>query len=150
MRRDREKRIEDFLAENPYLIDESLRDLIPLKQETLGSNRTDLTFRREDLLTIVEIKRIGLKCEDLAQLRGYMDAYGKENELSEYHYLIGKKAKDPDGFKRKALENRIRVLYLGRDIPTAFLYDTRNRAYVPFSETKARAARYDGEFRLRL
>lgn len=137
-----EKYIEDFLCENPYLIDPVFKNVNPTRQEKTGRYRTDLTLRHNGLLTIVEIKKVILNQDAIEQLLNYKTSFKKIEKLSKYHYLIGKPPKKSEEFRKDAIRKNVRVLYLGSDIPPAFLFDTKERIYVPHDESLVGKRRY--------
>jgi len=150
MKKDPEKKIEDFLFENPYLIDKSFNSSRPDRQERLGAHRTDLTFRKNDILTVVEIKRGPLSQKDLNQIVNYVELFNEKETLSEFNYLIGKKAKNADKFLKQAESKKIRVLHLGSDIPLSYLYDSILRKYIPYDENLADKKRYEAYYSFRI
>ena len=113
--------LEELLVFHPYLIDRSLKGLIPVRQETKGTRRLDMAFETRKGLCVVELKKGELKPADVGQLLGYCRAWGrsKARPLARIHYLVGKR---PDHVApleaacRRSVRD-IRILYVGTQIP---------------------------------
>jgi len=142
MKKDPEKKIEDFLFENPYILGRYFSNIIPERQEKNGRCRTDLTFRKNGVLTIVEIKRGVINKKDIRQLQEYIKLFSENDTVSENHFLVGKRPGNADILKNVANLNEIRFLFLGIDIPLRYLYDSLKRKYIPFDENIADQKRY--------
>lgn len=113
--------IEDLLSAHPYLIDPSLKGLVPTRQETKGIYRYDMAFPTRQGLSIVEIKKVDLRPTDVSQLLSYCRAWGRSKRcpLAKRHYLIGKRPEDTARLVAAARRSTrdIRLCFIGTDIP---------------------------------
>ncbi len=132
--------IEELLSAHPYLIDPKLKGIVPTRQQSKGSYRYDLGFETWAGLTIVEIKKVELKSDDVSQLLDYCRAWGRsaKKPLAKTHYLIGKKPADCSDLQTAV--NRsvrdIRILFVGTDIP--WYLAMVGRQYRPYIEGYAK------------
>jgi hypothetical protein len=113
--------LEELLVFHPYLIDRSLKGLIPVRQETKGTRRLDMAFATKKGLCVVELKKGELKSEDVSQLLDYCRAWGRSRArpLAKTHYLVGKRPADvvPLEVACRRSPRDIRILYVGTDLP---------------------------------
>ena len=113
--------LEELLVFHPYLIDRSLKGLIPVRQETKGARRLDMAFATKEGLSVVELKKGELKPVDVSQLLDYCRAWGrsKTRPLADTHYLVGKRPADTAPLEATCRRSvrRIRILYVGTEIP---------------------------------
>lgn len=132
--------LEDLLVFHPYLIDRSLKGLIPARQETKGTRRLDMAFETKKGLCVVELKKGELKPADVSQLLDYCRAWGrsKARPLAKTHYLVGKRPADVAPLEaacRRSVRN-VRILYVGTQIPWYLMLVEGE--YRPYSEGYAK------------
>ena len=130
----REKDLEDLLFYHPYLIDEVFANLAPRqirRQAGRGVHRSDLLFDLPDGLCIVELKITRLTASDVNQLARYCGAWSKTERLATFHLLIGKRPLDEAGILQtiSAGKFKIKLCYLGIDLPTQLVFDENARRY---------------------
>lgn len=158
---DREKKIQDLLAEHPYLIDARFHGCRGSVEDSVsGKKRTDIRIVKRKRLTVVEVKRTCLKAEDLWQLSGYCDALALQKDgeppLASVHYLVGKapSSKKKQAELEKALKEvpyNVTLLYLIRDIATDYIYDYEELCYVPYiADVGMTPPRYNDRFRVKI
>lgn len=131
---DLERRIQDLLAAHPYLIAPRLKGLKPEKELRSENRRADLLFKTRRGLCIVEIKRGPLIPADVEQITNYCATWGKNKQLANEHFLVGKVPRNPAKFQ-SALDDcgfKIRALFLGRHIPTKLVLDKDRDELVAF------------------
>lgn len=130
--RSKEKDIQDFLAQNPYLVAPHFRDAVVKQELSRKGGRLDLLFEKRGRHTIIELKKIRLNEAAIQQIEDYAEKFKDLYRLAAFHYLVGLPPVEPGYFKKRLRRAsvRIRSLFLGVDIPLVFFFNPRLRRYV--------------------
>ncbi|MBO0797408.1 MAG: DUF91 domain-containing protein [Blastocatellia bacterium] len=135
-----ERDLEDLLVHHPYLIDREFDGMLAERQLTCKVGRIDIRIKLPDGWCIVELKKNSLTPDDVRQLLRYCKAFSGEceQELSNHHYLIGKRPLK-EKYLLKALPSdrfEVRILYLGEHIPLQLAWDMSTRRYLPYDSSQ--------------
>ena len=129
-----EQDLETFLDSHPYLLAPEFGRQRPARQLRKGNSRLDLLFRLKSGYCIVELKKTPLSHFDVRQISRYCRLLEREGKTLCHHYLVGFKptALGPIEKEIARYPYKIRLRFLGEDIPLSVLWDGKSRKYVPF------------------
>jgi hypothetical protein len=126
----KERNIEELIKHFPNFISQELREMpignlgqvnVCLQQVVLPetSGRIDLAFVSETTVYLVELKRGAVNLDALVQYQGYAAVVQKYYPTHRIEgFVVGMKSIGPLSQEQVPLEHDVKVLILGRDIPS--------------------------------